>query len=83
MDLKEYKLPWLGFKHVQAIKYADFVKTLRQANPDKDVNRDIVEACFWKAINVQIWDHKVKGTKAAAMIAEGRKVLAQARKYWT
>jgi len=81
-SIDDYQLPWLGNRHIESTRYHEFVAKLREANPENLVDEDIVEACFWKAINVQICDTRARGYGAEAMIAEGRTVLAQARKYW-
>jgi len=39
---RSHKLPWFGIKHVQAIRYAGFVRRLRQANLDKHISQEIV-----------------------------------------
>jgi len=58
------------------------VNKLRQANPDKDISEETVEACFWGAVNIRIRDTKAKDFVAKAIIDEGRKVMQQARNYW-
>jgi len=83
LDVTGYKLPWLVGKHIEAIRYPEFAKRIRQAKPDKRISQEIVEACFWKAVNNQFKSEKVKGPTATSMIVDGRKVLAQARKYWS
>jgi len=82
LDVSEYKITSFGTRHLEAIKYIDFAHKLRQANPEKIISAEVVEACSWKAVDEQLRSVGGKGPVGERIVAEGRTVMAQANKYW-
>lgn len=82
VDTSQYRISNLGTKHVKAIRYLDFATKLAKANPDKTMNRKIVEACFWKAVDNQMLQMRAKGPTAKVIVDEAKDVLSQADLYW-
>jgi len=83
MNVNDYKLP--RQRHIGSIKstkYDTFVERLERDNPAKNINREVVEACFWKSVEDAL---KASGTGGAAggeVIRDAHAVLAGAKRYW-
>jgi len=81
LDNSDYKVPSIGSKHLEAVKYAHYAKQVQQANKDKPFTQEVVEACFWTMVNDLL---KKVGTnhRATPLLNQAKSVMTQADTYW-
>ena len=84
LDVRGYKIPTLGPKHLEAVRYSHFAKQVQQANIGKPFNQEVVEACFWRLVD-DLLKRVSRGssTNLPTIMKEGRSVMTQAEAYWT
>lgn len=81
VDVSEYKIPNLGSKHLEAVKYSHFVKQVQQPNEGKPFTQEVVDACFWSMVDVLL---KKAGNKdrVGKILNEAKGVIGQADTHW-
>jgi hypothetical protein len=82
LDISEYRIPTLGPKHLEAVKYSHFAKQVQQANKGKPFNREVVDACFGRMVN-DLLRKMGAGSRATPLLNEAKSVMTQANTYWT
>lgn len=82
-DISDYKIPSIGTKHLEAVRYSPFAKQVQQANIGKPFNQEVVDTCFWSMVD-ELRRKKVC-TKALAngLLNQAKSVMTQADTYWS
>ena len=85
LRVSDYKLPSLREQYngpIRDVKYDVFVERLERSDPSKPLGRDVVEACFWRAVDDAIKTSRARGAAGSEIIKEARTVLDEAQRYW-
>jgi len=82
-DISDYKIPSIGIKHLEAVRYSHFAKQVQQANIGKPFNQEVVDACFWSMVD-ELRRNKV-GSRSLAngLVNQAKSVMTQADTSWS